>query len=308
MSPSAILGISAGITACIQLLGFAAAYQLQTETFYDVLGGINFLVLGAYSAYAGQDIDNNWFWINDDRKVANTVIFSCSRAWLLVFLAWRAHERGGDSRFDDVKDKFGLFLLYWTVQGVWVFTISMPAVFVNAVAAEPKEFSALDSISIAAWAFGVVYEIIADVQKASWVRNGRQGTFCQVGVWSFSRHPNYFAEILQWLSAWLFAYGSCSSGTFNYQWFFSILSPLFTMHILLNTGGTGVMHANGKNLKRYYDVCPEEYARYRENTSILIPFVGYKHVPKFLKRTIFLDLERYEYKPSMQSADHKKSE
>ena len=80
------------------------------------------------------------------------------------------------------------------------------------------------------------------------------------------------------------------------------------MHILLNTGGTGVMNANGKNLKRYYDACPDEYARYRENTSILIPFVGYKHMPKFLKRTIFLDLEKYEYKPSIQNSDIKKRE
>eukprot|EP00563_Minutocellus_polymorphus_P008381 CAMPEP_0181027090 /NCGR_PEP_ID=MMETSP1070-20121207/3984_1 /TAXON_ID=265543 /ORGANISM="Minutocellus polymorphus, Strain NH13" /LENGTH=308 /DNA_ID=CAMNT_0023104319 /DNA_START=206 /DNA_END=1132 /DNA_ORIENTATION=- len=308
MSPPAILGICAGITTAIQLLGFAVAYQLQTETFYDILGGLNFLVLGAYSAYAGQDAGNNLLWVNDGRKVANTVVFSCSRAWLLVFLAWRAHERGGDSRFDGVKDKFGLFLLYWTVQGVWCFTIAMPAIFVNSVAAEPKEFSALDTVSIAAWAFAVVFEIIADIQKAKWVKRGRQGTFCQVGVWKLSRHPNYFAEMLQWWSAWLFAYGSCSNGGFNYQWFFSILSPLFTMHILLNTGGTGVMSANGKNLKRYYDACPEEYARYRENTSILIPFVGYQHVPKFLKRTIFLDLERYEYRPSIQGADNKKSE
>ena len=210
MSSSAILGICAGITACIQLLGFAAAYQLQTEVFYVILGGINVLVLGAYSAYAGQDFDNDLLWANDGRKVANTIVFSCSRAWLLIFLAWRAHERGGDSRFDGVKNKFGLFLLYWTVQGVWVFTISMPAVFVNAVAGEPKEFSALDTISIAAWACGVVFEVLADVQKARWVKKGRQGTFCQVGVWKLSRHPNYFGEMLQWWSAWLFAYGSCS--------------------------------------------------------------------------------------------------
>ena len=68
------------------------------------------------------------------------------------------------------------------------------------------------------------------------------------------------------------------------------------------------MNANGKNLKRYYDACPKEYASYRENTSILIPFVCYKNVPKCLKRTIFLDLERYEYRPSVQSAESKKSE
>ena len=173
MTPSAILGVCAGITAAIQLGGFSLAYCLQTEKFYDVLGGINFLVLGAYSAFAGQDAEQGLLWSDDARKVANTIVFSCSRLWLLIFLAWRAHERGGDSRFDDVKDKFGMFLLYWTVQGVWVFTISMPAVFVNSVPSQAREFSTLDVVSIAAFAFAVVFEIVADVQKAMWVNAGR---------------------------------------------------------------------------------------------------------------------------------------
>lgn len=84
------------------------------------------------------------------------------------------------------------------------------------------------------------------------------------------------------------------------EWWCTIISPLFTMQILLNMSGTGVAQSNGKNLKRYYERCPERYAIYRANTSILIPFVGYKFVPMFLKRTIFLDFERYEYRPSLK--------
>mmetsp|Transcript_28714 Transcript_28714/g.34983 ORF Transcript_28714/g.34983 Transcript_28714/m.34983 type:complete len:307 (-) Transcript_28714:385-1305(-) len=304
MTPSAILGICAGLTAGIQLCGFSLAYALQTEKFYDIVGGINFLILVAYTAYAGQDASRDILWSNDGRKVANTIVFSCSRLWLLLFLAWRAHERNGDSRFDGVKDKFGMFLLYWTVQGFWVFLISMPTVFVNAVSDASHDFSILDMISISAFAFGVVFEIVADIQKAIWVKKGRQGVFCQVGVWKLSRHPNYFGEMIQWWGAWLFAYGSCN-GEIKLQWLFSILSPLFTMHILLNTGGTGVMNANGKNLKRYYDKCPDEYSEYRTNTSILLPMVGYKYIPTFLKRTLFMDFERYEYKPLAKQSESK---
>jgi len=66
---------------------------------------------------------------------------------------------------------------------------------------------------------------------------------------------------------------------------------------------TGIMNAEGKNLKRYYDKCPERYAKYRKNTSILIPFIGYGFVPQFLKRTIFFDFKKYEYKPRNSSVD-----
>jgi hypothetical protein len=70
------------------------------------------------------------------------------------------------------------------------------------------------------------------------------------------------------------------------------------MHILVNLAGTGLTHAEGKQLKRYYENFPDTYSEYRANTSILIPMIGYKFIPVWLKRTIFLDLERFEYKLS----------
>ena len=98
------------ITSCIQIGGWAVAYALRTEKVYDILGGLNFLAVAAFSAATAAE------WEADARKVTATVIFCCSRSWLLVFLAWRAHERGGDARFDGVKDKPGLFLVFWVMQ------------------------------------------------------------------------------------------------------------------------------------------------------------------------------------------------
>ena len=86
-----ILAISAAITGGIQLLGFLVAYWMQTEKFYDILGGINFLALGIYSAIDGEFDGDGGSWVDNGRKVGATVIFSASRAWLLMFLAWRAH-------------------------------------------------------------------------------------------------------------------------------------------------------------------------------------------------------------------------
>jgi len=296
----AILGVSAAATAAFQLSGFIIAYALSTEVFYDIFGGLNFLLLGACSAYAGGPPGDEYRWASDGRKMACTAAFTLSRAWLLFFLAWRAHERGGDSRFDGVKERFGIFLIYWTVQAVWVFLISMPVVFVNSSEVWRPEFSVLDWVSLVGFFAGVGLEIVADLQKAIWVKRGRAGGFMSTGVWAFSRHPNYFGEMLQWWCAWLYAYGS-GSGVGDVQWWCTVLSPLFTMQVLLSTAGTGVSHANGRNLARYYDTFPEQYASYRKNTSILVPMVGYGSVPMCLKRTLFLDLERYEYMPQSDS-------
>mmetsp|Transcript_1379 Transcript_1379/g.1856 ORF Transcript_1379/g.1856 Transcript_1379/m.1856 type:complete len:318 (+) Transcript_1379:133-1086(+) len=285
-----VLWVSAVITVGIQLSGFVVAYALRTEVFYDILGGINFLAIGIYSAIDGSS------WLTNPRKITNTITFIVSRSWLLFFLAWRAHERKGDSRFDNIKNRFFVFLFVWMLQGIWVFSISLPIIFVNGSEIDYDGFSALDIICSIGFIFGVLIEIIADIQKSVWVKAGRQGGFCNVGIWKLSRHPNYFGEILQWWSAFGFAFNS-GTGWDDAQWWTSILSPIFTMQILLNSSGTGVVNANGKNLKRYYDKCPEEYAAYRKSTSILIPvpFGLYDYVPMLLKRTIFFDFKCYEY-------------
>uniref|UniRef100_A0A7S4I8R3 Steroid 5-alpha reductase C-terminal domain-containing protein n=1 Tax=Prymnesium polylepis TaxID=72548 RepID=A0A7S4I8R3_9EUKA len=291
LSPLAVFLFSTLITAAIQWVGFAFAYAYQTEVFFDVLGGVNFMALAAFSAASTDG------WFADSRKMAATIIFVCSRAWLLAFLAWRAHDRGGDSRFDGVKDKWRTFLLFWTVQGVWCMLISSPVLFINSSPSSPP-LAPLDIALLVAFSLGVVLECLADVQKAIWVRAGRQGGFCTAGVWHYSRHPNYFGEMLQWWACWLLAFSS-SSGVYDLLWWATSVSPLFTMQILLNVPETGVAQANGKNLKRYYDRFPESYAAYRASTSILLPMLPavYKRIPMLLKRTIFLDFARYEYRP-----------
>lgn len=275
------------ITLGIQVSGFLVAFVLQTETFYDILGGVNFLVLAAWSL-CQQD--------SDTRKAVMTELFVCSRAWLLLFLAWRARERKGDARFDGVKPKFWLFLVFWLVQGMWVMFISMPMLFVNLSTVSKPTFSLFDWMTISGFAIGILLEIVSDIQKTVWVKAGRKGGFCSHGLWSLSRHPNYFGEICQWWCAWLFAFSS-SAGFGDWLWWFCAVSPLFTMHILLNLPATGIAQAEGKGLKRYYDSCPDTYAAYRKSTSILFPMVGYRHVPMWLKRTVFLDFACYEYRP-----------
>jgi steroid 5-alpha reductase family enzyme len=80
-----------------------------------------------------------------------------------------------------------MFLLYWFVQGIWVFSISLPVIFINTSDKGFDGLSVLDYICIVGFAFAVVFEISADIQKAVWVKAGRVGGFCKVGVWKVSR-------------------------------------------------------------------------------------------------------------------------
>jgi len=292
------------ITVGIQVGGFTVAWILKTETFYDILGGVNYFALVAYTFESSA--------FSDARKLASTAVFIASRSWLLGFLAWRAHERGGDSRFDEILGKTDKpanamhFLIAWLMQGSWCFLISMPMLFVNSSTIAAAPFSVYDYIMLVGFAAGITIEVLGDVQKSVWVKAGRQGGFCQVGIWAWSRHPNYFGEMLQWWCHFGLALSSSPYGsnalTQDWLWWLCALSPLFTMQILLNVPETGIAQAEGKGLKRYYEKCPEEYMAYRSRTSVLVPMPSalWQPIPLFLKRLLFFEFSKYEYRPKQK--------
>jgi steroid 5-alpha reductase family enzyme len=92
----------------------------------------------------------------------------------------------------------------------------MPLLFINSSDIKRAEFTAYDITFAVLFGCGVIIEILADIQKSLWVKRGRPGHFCSVGVWRFSRHPNYFGEIFQWWCLWAFAYSSSENSNGGY--------------------------------------------------------------------------------------------
>ena len=78
---------------------------------------------------------------------------------------------------------------------MWVWTVSLPVTIVNASGKNPS-IQALDIIGWIMWSIGFSLEATADQQKLSFKNLPRnRGKWCNVGVWKFSRHPNYFGEV-----------------------------------------------------------------------------------------------------------------
>mmetsp|Transcript_8852 Transcript_8852/g.14728 ORF Transcript_8852/g.14728 Transcript_8852/m.14728 type:complete len:303 (+) Transcript_8852:41-949(+) len=299
---TSIFAAAAMATFGLQTAGFVVAAMLQTEVFYDILGGLNFLLLPWLFYPSENDVDNkttsvtNWFCLCQ----------VVSRGWLLVFLGWRAHSRKGDSRFDGVKDNPPLFLVYWMVQACWIYLISLPLLVIyDNQNGDNESFSltTLNTILLIGFAASILLEITSDIQKTLWVERGRPGTFCRDGWWAYSRHPNYAGEVLQW---WFAAALAVVAGGSSSHWsLLALASPLFTMHILLNTSGTGIWHAEGKNLKRYYDSKEngKDYEHYRSTTSPLLPMVAYGRLPLWVKRWFLFEWERFQYRPQQKNKD-----
>jgi len=312
------------LTFGIQFVGFTVAAILQTEIFYDVLGGINFLALAVLSIMSSSDEDvletaepSSATIGGIEKNTVFGILFAISRGWLLVFLAWRAHHRKGDARFDGVRDVPSQFFVFWMVQAVWVFCISLPLLVVaandendttpnnnnNTIVSKNIDYS---SLMLLGMAWSIFVEIRSDIVKANWVSSGRPGGFCANGPWKHSRHPNYAGEILTWVFA--ACYAVMVSNDWSWQTMaVAAISPLFTLHILLNTPATGVWNAEGKNLKRYYEhtdpAIATNYEEYRRTTPPVFPtfVIPYESLPLEYQRKFFFEWERYEYKPQWSS-------
>jgi steroid 5-alpha reductase family enzyme len=80
-------------------------------------------------------------------------------------------------------------------QAVWVWTVTLPVTIVNGSSHNPG-VRAVDIVGWILWLVGLVIEAIADQQKLNFKKSpGSKGKWCDVGVWKWSRHPNYFGEV-----------------------------------------------------------------------------------------------------------------
>lgn len=122
-------------------------------------------------------------------------------ARLSAFLLFRIIKTGKDDRFDDKRDKFFPFLGFWVFQMIWVWAVSLPVTILNSPNVtkfnQPDFGTARDIVGTIFWAVGFILESFSDVQKYQFRSNpANKGRHCDAGFFSWSRHPNYFGEII----------------------------------------------------------------------------------------------------------------
>jgi steroid 5-alpha reductase family enzyme len=249
-----IFTLCVGLAFLIQWLVFIPSFRLQTEKYFDLTGSITYITVISVAALlsAGLDARSILLW-------ALVVIWAIR---LGTFLYNRIHKAGKDDRFDEIKPSFVRFLNVWTIQGLWV-TFTMAAALVAITTTNRKEFDVFAIIGLLVWVFGFSIEIIADRQKSRFSANPEnKGKFIQTGLWSRSRHPNYFGEIVLWIGIALIALPVLQ----GWQWV-ALISPVFVT--LLITRVSGVPLLEKKADQKWGGQA--DYKAYKKSTPVLIP-------------------------------------
>jgi steroid 5-alpha reductase family enzyme len=231
-----------------------------------------------------------------DRQIMAVVLLCCSKAYLGIYLFRRVLKRGHDARFDEMRSKFASFLGFWIFQMFWAWCCSFPVIWVASNSVQPP-LQPSDWAGLALFLFGFICEMWGDLSKDAFRdKKENRNQVLSSGIWSWSRHPNFFGEIAMMWGLFLIAVATAYNPfTGSYTGWASLLAPLFTMLIMLFL--SGMPTAEGNNQARYLrdPVVKAKYLKYRETTSPLIPLPPqlYGALPHIIKRLFFFEFDMY---------------
>ncbi|TMW58793.1 hypothetical protein Poli38472_006938 [Pythium oligandrum] len=277
-----------GVTVALQLSFFAIAYLLQFDKVTDLAGTLNFLLLAVLSLVVQN--------VYTTRAIVASVLASLWAIRLGSHLFTRVLKRGKDERFDEMRGNFWSFFGFWVFQIIWVFIVSLPVMLVNSVdkADTPGFGDARDIVGIVLWAIGFFTEWAADASKERFHEDSsNKGKLLCTGVWRYSRHPNYFGEILVWVGMTVLASPNFMDSS-RHWYFVSILSPVLTFVLLMFLSGTPL--AEDRYDERFG--AQTFYLDYKRSTSPLwlFPPELYRELPQPVKLVFFLELPMYSRK------------
>lgn len=242
----------AGALFCYMTTWFFIALIKKRNDVADLAWGLGFVSMAWLSSLT--------IGLHSRSLVVNALItvWGARLAW---HIAQRLMRRPEDQRYADWRVQWGSwfvvrsYLQVFLLQGVFLFLILLPALHVHAAAT--TALGALDLLGAIVWLTGFWFESTADAQLSRFVHNpANKGKLMTSGLWSYSRHPNYFGEVAQWWGIFLIALA-----TGDGMW--TIIGPLTITCLILFVSGVPL-------LEKKYAGRPD-FEEYKKRTSVFVP-------------------------------------
>ena len=252
-----LFAICASVGFILHWAVFIPSYLLQTEHYFDLTGALSYISTITLAAYLHPLLDL--------RGLIICVLISIWAVRLGSFLFMRIKRAGQDRRFIESKTRFWQFLYIWTMGGAWVFiTMAAGLAAITSMTQRPLGIFAIAGVFL--WLVGFSIEVVADRQKTKFRQLPENADhFITSGLWSYSRHPNYFGEILLWLGITVIALPTLVGWQYV-----TLISPIFVALLLIKVSGVRLLEADAKD--RWGS--DPNYQYYVNNTPVLVPFIG----------------------------------
>ena len=242
------------IAVLLQVFFFLPSFLLKTEKYYDLVGSLTYITTISLAYFSVEN-----------KTMIDSIIYFYVMVWasrLGIYLFRRVRNDGKDVRFEKAKRHFFWFLQYWMGQALWV-SLTACAAIIAILSPEEDTLPVLAMVGMALWLSGFAIESISDYQKRVFRKeNNPSEAFIHTGLWSRSRHPNYFGEITLWTGVAVIALNTLTGIEY-----ITLISPVFVYILLTRMSGVNLLERIAD--ERYGHL--EEYQRYKSNTPVLVP-------------------------------------
>lgn len=249
-----VFALGVALAFIIQWAVFVPSYLRQTERYFDLTGSISYITVAILAFVLSPE--------RDSRSLVLVVLVVIWAGRLGTYLFRRIRKSGKDDRFDDLKTSPVRFLAVWTMQGLWVsLTLAAALAAITTTNRDPLGFIA--GLGLVVWIVGFAIEAVADLQKNRWNADpDTRGQFIHTGLWAWSRHPNYFGEIVLWTGVAIIALPVLTGWQY-----LTLISPFFVAFLLMRISGVPMLE---QKADRKWGGQPD-YEAYKARTPVLIP-------------------------------------
>jgi steroid 5-alpha reductase family enzyme len=252
-----LLGVGTLVVAAIMFALWRLGIRNHNFSYVDIGWSGNFAVLAVlYAALAPGYLP---------RRVLIASMFAAHGVRLGWHLAKRIIGEPEEGRYTQLRKEWGQggnlnlkFLGFFEFQAALNVFLTLPLLL--ACFNRTPQFHPLELAGAALFVVGLLGETVADAQLAAFKRKpANKGGVCDVGLWRYSRHPNYFFEWLIWIAYAVFAAAS------PHGWI-AMAMPVLMLHFLINVTGIKATEEQALRTKG------ERYRLYQARTSGFVPW------------------------------------
>jgi len=256
------VGLLASAAVCLVAAGvfmsgmFLIGRHIGRYDIVDVAWGLTFMVVVLVS-----------FVIDQSGHTASLVLLGLVMIWGVrlsshIYRRLRASKQE-DQRYVELRRKWhvqhenlAIYLRIYLVQALLATIVCLPVLVVNAAQTDVLPMFLWAGLTL--WAAGFICEALADRQLRAFIRDPRnKGCLMTSGLWKYSRHPNYFGELVQWWAIGVIALGV------PYGWI-GLVGPALITYLIVFVSGIPLMEKAFEG-RTGWD-------RYKSRTSVLIPW------------------------------------
>ena len=197
---SLVLRCAEVLGACLALL-WLLSLALEDSSIIDLFWGLGFVIVAWLGVAVGPGVE--------ERRWLSAALTTLWGVRLSGYLAWRNLGRGEDPRYTRMRERhrpwwLKSLVVVFLLQGVLLLVVSLPLQVAASVPAPP--LGPLDAAAALVVLAGVLFEGVGDWQLARFKADpANKGQVMRSGLWRYTRHPNYFGDLVVWCGLFLLA-------------------------------------------------------------------------------------------------------